>query len=148
MRFTEEMLADDEKRWHARDVVTELGYCGNHMRDRNYMTNLDIRFYAYIMRKAHEMLKAQEPRVMTLEDVENMIKELAPLWVELHPIINDSEGGSAWRMGWTYSQFGKPKKYMMENYISRLTLTEPTYGKTWRCWTAKPTSEQREATPW
>lgn len=61
MRFTEEMLAEDEKRWHARDVVTELGYCGNHMRDRKDMTNLDIRFYAYIMRKAHDMLKKQEP---------------------------------------------------------------------------------------
>ena len=23
-----------------------------------------------------------------------------------------------------------------------------TYGKTWRCWTSRPTDEQREATPW
>lgn len=61
MRFTKEMLAEDEKRWHARDVVTELGYCGNYMRDRKDMKNIDIRFYAYIMRKAHDMLKAQEP---------------------------------------------------------------------------------------
>lgn len=61
MNFSEEMLAEDEKRWHARDVVAELGYCGNYMRDRKNMTNLDIRFYAYLMRKAHEMLKAQEP---------------------------------------------------------------------------------------
>lgn len=60
MMFTEEMLAEDEKRWTARDVVTELGYCGNYMCDRKNMTNLDIRFYAYIMRKAHEMLKEQE----------------------------------------------------------------------------------------
>ena len=61
MRFTDDMRAEDEKRWHARDVVTELGYCGNYMQDRKDMTNLDIRFYAYIMRKAHEMLKAQGP---------------------------------------------------------------------------------------
>lgn len=61
MIITEEMRAEDEKRWHARDVVTELGYCGKYMRDRKDMTNLDIRFYAYIMRKAHGMLKAQEP---------------------------------------------------------------------------------------
>lgn len=59
MKFTEEMIAEDEKRWGARDVVTELGYCGKYMRDRKDMTNLDIRFYAYIMRKAHEMLKRQ-----------------------------------------------------------------------------------------
>lgn len=61
MMFTEEMLAEDEKRWAARDVVTELGYCGKYMRDRKDITNLDIRFYAYIMRKAHDMLKKQEP---------------------------------------------------------------------------------------
>lgn len=61
MNFTEEMLAEDEKRWAARDVVTELGYCGNYMRDRKDMMNLDIRFYAYLMRKAHEILKRQEP---------------------------------------------------------------------------------------
>ena len=61
MKFTEEMINEDEKRWHARDIVTELGYCGNYMRDSKNMTNLDIRFYAYIMRKAHDMLKDQEP---------------------------------------------------------------------------------------
>lgn len=61
MIFTEEMLAEDEKRWHARDIVVELGYCGKYMRDRRDLTNLDIRFYAYIMRKAHDMLKKQEP---------------------------------------------------------------------------------------
>lgn len=61
MRITDDMIAEDEKRWHARDVVIELGYCSNYMRDRKDMTNLDIRFYAYIMRKARDLLKAQEP---------------------------------------------------------------------------------------
>lgn len=56
------MIAEDEKRWHARDVVMELGYCSTYMRDRKDITNLDIRFYAYIMRKAREMLEAQKPR--------------------------------------------------------------------------------------
>lgn len=62
MIFTDEMIAEDEKRWHARDVVTELGYCGEYMRDRKDMTNDDIRFYAYIMRKACRMLKEQEAK--------------------------------------------------------------------------------------
>lgn len=62
MRITKEMIAEDEQRWHARDVVTELGYCSTYMRDRKDITNLDIRFYAYIMRKAGEMLEAQKPR--------------------------------------------------------------------------------------
>ena len=64
MRFTPEMIAEDEKRWHARDVVIELGYCSTYMRDRKDMTNLDIRFYAYIMRKARDLLEAQEPQLV------------------------------------------------------------------------------------
>lgn len=67
MNFTEEMLAEDEKRWHARDVVTELGYCGNYMRDHKDMKNIDIRFYAYIMRKAYAMLKEQEARMQCIK---------------------------------------------------------------------------------
>lgn len=57
MKFSEEMIAEDEQRWHARDVITELGYCGKYMRDRRDMRNDDIRFYAYLMRKAHKMLE-------------------------------------------------------------------------------------------
>ena len=67
MKITKEMMAEDEKLWNHRNVVIELGYCGNYMRDRKYMTNLDIRFYAYIMRKAHAMLKAQEQKIFELE---------------------------------------------------------------------------------
>lgn len=26
--------------------------------------------------------------------------------------------------------------------------TAQSYGKTWRCWTARPTDEQKEAAPW
>lgn len=61
MRITDEMIAEDEKRWHARDILMELNYCSTYMRDRKDITNLDIRFYAYIMRKARDLLKAQDP---------------------------------------------------------------------------------------
>ena len=60
MMITEEMIAEDEKRWHARNIVVELGYCGKNIRHRINITNDDIRFYAYIMRKAHAMLKEKE----------------------------------------------------------------------------------------
>ena len=73
MNFTEEMINEDEKRWHARDVVTELGYCGNYMRDRKDMKNTDIRFYAYIMRKAYYMLKEQEAVPVIQREVMHML---------------------------------------------------------------------------
>ena len=46
MRLTEEMIAEDEKRWHDRNIVAELGYCGKNIRHRKNITNDDIRFDA------------------------------------------------------------------------------------------------------
>ena len=60
MMITEEMIAEDEKRWNDRNIVAELGYCGKNILHRKNITNDDIRFYAYIMRQAHALLKEQE----------------------------------------------------------------------------------------
>ena len=77
MKLTEEMLAEDEKHWGDRDVLTELKYCGEHMRDRKITTNGDIRFYAYIMRKAYEMLKEQEKEIKKLQsDIDDLCFKL------------------------------------------------------------------------
>lgn len=71
MRFTDEMITEDEKRWGERNILVELGYCSSYMPDRKYIRTDDMRFYAYIMRKAHEMLKAQEPsKVIGIHEVE------------------------------------------------------------------------------
>lgn len=61
MKFTPEMIEEDNRRWHARNIAVEMRYCSNYMKDRKDMTNLDIRFYAYLFRKGAELLEAQEP---------------------------------------------------------------------------------------
>lgn len=130
MRFTEEMIAEDEKRWHARDIVTELRYCSSYMRDRRDITNLDIRFYAYIMRRAHEMLKAQEPRLLTSKDFSNSpITDTGgaiPCWKESKSPTR--------RSGWAVIVYGR-------------WLADTENGSS-RYWTSRPTDTQREATPW
>lgn len=46
------------------------------------------------------------------------------------------------------------KYYSMMSIVSQASnlieelMENEYYGKTWRCWSAKPTEEQREATPW
>ena len=100
-----------------------------------------------LMRDALELLKAQQPRVMTLEEIWDRGDD-EPLFLEytlptksvLRPAIfqpdNSDEGGGDGYMcvvsAWCASGFYNRKEY----------------GKTWRCWTARPTDEQREATPW
>ena len=61
MRITEKMEAEDEQHWHARNVLIELDYCSKYMVDRKHIRNDDLRFYAFLMRKALELLKEQEP---------------------------------------------------------------------------------------
>lgn len=77
------------------------------------------------VREAIAFLKAQEPRVMTLEEykalAEKPKEERDPVWEEwpglesTWAIPNQAYGG---------------------------------YGTSWRCWTSRPTDEQREAEPW
>jgi len=59
MKITDDMIAEDEMRWHARDIVMELGYCSSYIKDRKNLTNDDLRFYAFLMREARAMLEEQ-----------------------------------------------------------------------------------------
>lgn len=91
---------------------------------------------------ALELLKGQEPRVMTLDEA----AAAQEVWVE------------AW--------LSVPKKYVI--MVTSLYLTDDCknfelellgigkkafmlaedYGHTWRCWSAKPTDDQRKAVKW
>jgi hypothetical protein len=80
------------------------------------------------------VLKAQEPRVLSAADVAACPNGTV-LWVE-------ERQGVTWNM------------FPLEIYVSS-THPDGTanadydyYGKTWRCWTSRPTDEQREAAAW
>ena len=88
---------------------------------------------------ALELLKEQEPRVMTLEEIKEgepyrlgVGKEFVTLPVICIHREDDAQKPYitfVWKCG-TFS-------WMSEDY-----------GKIWRCWSAKPTDEQREAVAW
>lgn len=96
-------------------------------------------------RDALALLKAQEPRVMTLEEV--VTRRGEPVWFES-------------KSGRTYN--GYVLVYDVQEGLGitgvRVGITQPghttiwpskdIYGVKWRCWTSRPTDEQREATPW
>ncbi len=79
------------------------------------------------------VLKAQVPRVMTLEEAKNAdhcFCEAGSLFVcRIVPVPD----------GWvTIQQFGRPDMEIDSN----------EYGIAFRCWTSRPTEEQREAVTW
>jgi hypothetical protein len=95
------------------------------------------------MRDALALLKAQEPRVMTLEEVKQHNNQDGCVWFE-QPTYNAD------------AAFVLKEDFMIQ-VISPYILGEPinhgywtngNYGKTWRCWTSRPTDEQREAVKW
>lgn len=80
-------------------------------------------------------LVAQEARVMTLGEVRNWVNSDR---VTREPVVIEIRGGvCAW---------------IIDDEVREIpgeeNLTSNLYGRTWRCWTSRPTKEQREAEPW
>ena len=90
-------------------------------------------------------LVAQTPRLMTLEEIGNALK--MPIWKETKGAHKDLYAG--WVLAYDIQKGAG---------ITRLGMYEPSrrvvwyrlddYGKTWRCWTDRPTYEQMKEAPW
>lgn len=89
--------------------------------------------------KSLALLKAQEPRVMMLEEVKAFEWDYCYLEQERQP--------------------GKEYRMIVGDYVltcitwpciasMRIVHGDDSYGVKWRCWDKKPTDEQRENTPW
>ena len=90
-----------------------------------------------------ELLKPQEPRVLTLEEVKQHNNQDGCIWFE-QPTYN------------AVPAFVRKEDFEIE-VISPYTLgesinhrywTDGNYGKTWRCWSSKPTDKQKEVVKW
>lgn len=86
-----------------------------------------------------ELLKEQEARVMTLDEVKTFDWDYCYLEEERLP--------------------GKEYRKIFGDYAltcitwpcivsMRIQHGDDNYGKKWRCWSARPTEEQRKAVPW
>jgi hypothetical protein len=80
-------------------------------------------------------MKAQEARVMTLGEVRNWVNSDR---VTREPVAIEMRGGVC---AWIIDD-------EVREIPGEADLTSDLYGKTWRCWTSRPTEAEREATPW
>lgn len=90
------------------------------------------------------LLKAQEPKVMTLDELEDWD---GPVFFEAfetdmyYALIEHVEPTA-----------GIDGEFVFVNVVPgshhRRIWGGEHYGEIWRCWTSRPTEEQREATPW
>lgn len=105
---------------------------------------------------ALELLKAQEPRVMTLEEVCAAVQKNATLFTECEKENQWVTEGMAHFSD--LALFNDPKYDECKITFIRHTydgtqknewyVRLKNYNKTWRCWTSRPTDEQREAVKW
>ena len=96
---------------------------------------------------ALELLKAQVPRVMPLEELWHM--EHKPVYLERkNSRLYMTEPSIVLKTERCYiPSVGDGYILMRENKIHD-KYWACDYNKTWRCWTSRPTDEQREAAPW
>ena len=125
------------------DVIGWLEYISDDARskaDGLVPTNIEI-----ACGMAIDALKAQEPRVMTLEEARKLRADDV-VWLEdkdkpkVIPAIFRN------RHLWPHSAV------MVLNFMRgdgvKVTAGEDDYGERWRCWTSRPTDEQRQAVKW
>lgn len=95
-----------------------------------------------------ELLREQEPRVITREELKQF--EGSPCWFESSGTYMGKEG--FWIIPATFHMFsaGITMSYtsVLDGVVGCSELGLSVYNKAWRCWTAKPTIEQREMVKW
>lgn len=93
------------------------------------------------MRQAMHLLKAQEPRVLTLAELEHAEVAYAEDIDkdEIIPILVN---------GRQHDRFNMVRARLGNNPSRVFYPSIFDYNKRWRCWTSKPTKEQRQETKW
>lgn len=92
---------------------------------------------------ALEMLKAKEPRVMTLEEaIKAVSKKGGLVWVEQksHPLCDEHV--------FPLSSMDDCSSRKFKDYGKKFIPKKNSFRFMWRCWTSWPTEEQREAVKW
>ena len=87
------------------------------------------------------LLKAQEPRLLTIQEVNERKWDYCYFERLLH-----ENYGPDFRKNKYWTEIACETEHFMSEWIKHYGYDD--YGKTWRCWTSRPTDEQREAMPW
>lgn len=86
---------------------------------------------------------SDEPRLMTLEEVKQHNNQNGCVWFE-QPTYNAV--AAFVRQDEEYTEIISP--YILGEPINHGYWSNRGYNKEWRCWTARPTKEQREKEQW
>ena len=128
---------------------TDGSICNCEMSGCPYLGGSDVgNCFVTLMTDALALLKAQEPRVMTLEEIKAL-----PDYV----FLEDRDISHAFSIK-TISRPALPQLVFVNTSDEECMgfrgpdgdtiLVTSRYGVKWRCWTSRPTDAQREAAKW
>ncbi len=140
-------------------VLNGLGCCIQQGVEDVYCRDLDCPYksdsdscrlncWIQLLMDAVSLLKAQEPRVL-------QIKEMAFLEITVFIETNGDLEGKGTDLFLAIPHIYAVAQNMLDGYIAFVDgntdvydLQAIDYGKCWRCWTSRPTDEQRKAVKW
>ena len=121
---------------HVPDACRDCAYDAGH----TYNECVEM-----MLRDALELLKEQEPRVMTLEELEDALDTV--VWLDIPNTENLADGYSL-IMAYSHKNGFILLDSPFGDNPSQDRFEYKDYGITWRCWTFRPTDEQRKAVKW
>lgn len=98
-------------------------------------------------RDVERLLKAQEPQVMTLEEV-LLLGDNDFVFIETRLAGNTKVKPAIYQPDNSSDDEGDGYCCIVSSWGSSGFYHRENYNQSWRCWTSRPTDEQREATPW
>lgn len=111
----------------------------NYKGDQVILHSMPMTKLTEILYGAAELLKAEAPRVLTLEELMcfdgAFLIEYNKSLVSLNPI-------------WATFHFMDEKWVFLYKDVVIAHYSVEQYGRTWRCWSRRPDPKQMEATPW
>ena len=91
MQLTEQQIQEDDERYSNRDILRELRYCGNEVKQRKNITEQDIRYYAWLCRAAYkQMMKVATELMLENEKLKEQFKEQFSVIREKAKAVHDA----------------------------------------------------------
>ena len=142
MGLTERHWFEDEEPELTENQLEDILWENNKIFERGYQKGFSDGKSA--------ILREHEPRMITREELQRF--EDSPCWFESHGTYMGKEG--FWIIPYMFTCY-QTMYYVFpllsanergDIHYSELGLS--AYNKAWRCWTTKPTDEQRKAAKW
>ena len=110
--------------------------------------HMEHELYADYVFDALKMLKDQEPLVLTIEEVLACKPRKEWLWFEEDAYGYFEESAMICAQIYSFGDSWIAVDVPSQTHDETIEFDNENYGKIWRCWSARPTDEQREAIPW